>query len=99
MLYQTRGVPSFAGRPIAPALCHSLPSTSSVKGRPEWPQITPSLPSPSRSSSRALDRKRVVSGESVAVSVDLGGRRTITKTKVDQYNTGENNNIKIRELK
>ncbi len=33
MLYQTRGVPSFAGMPITPGLCQSLPSTIRVKGK------------------------------------------------------------------
>ena len=34
-LNQTRDVPSFAGMPMTPALCHSLPSTICVKGRPQ----------------------------------------------------------------
>src|SRR3546814_14349992 len=35
---------------------------------------------------RTEDRKSVVSGKSVSVRVDLGGRRTIKKTKTTQCN-------------
>src|SRR3546814_17154718 len=35
---------------------------------------------------REIDRKRVVSGKSVSVRVDLGGRRIIKKNKQKMYN-------------
>ncbi len=47
MLNQTRGVPSLAGRPMAPALCQSRPSMTWLKGRPQWPAMTPSVPAAS----------------------------------------------------
>src|SRR3546814_17255794 len=41
----------------------------------------PSISSTAAWEKRMADRKRVVTGKSVSVRVDLGGRRIITKTK------------------
>src|SRR3546814_18521060 len=44
----------------------------------------------SPSAGAAADRKSVVSGKSVSVRVDLGGRRIIKKTKHHKHNRSEN---------
>ncbi|MBI1986459.1 MAG: hypothetical protein HYS64_07265 [Rhodospirillales bacterium] len=45
---QPRGVPSLAGMPTTPALCHSRPPTTCVNGTPAWPATTPSASNRSR---------------------------------------------------
>ena len=42
MLNQILGVPSFAGIPTAPELCHSRPATDWENGTPQCPPMTPS---------------------------------------------------------
>src|SRR3546814_12188160 len=41
-----------------------------------------------------IDRKSVVSGKSVSVRVDIGGRRIIKKKKMKEYQTYRRDNIK-----
>src|SRR3546814_13332512 len=54
--------------------------------RPAQPHRTPALPDnsavPATTRPRSADRKSVVSGKSVSVRVDLGGRRIIQKKKI-----------------
>src|SRR3546814_19135328 len=54
-------------------------TVDSAVGVPEMVQVVASMFSPVGSA--GLDRKSVVSGKSVSVSVDLGGRRNIKKKK------------------
>src|SRR3546814_11320140 len=46
----------------------------------------PSFSAPNWRASLFRDRKRVVSGKSVSVSVDLGGRRVLKKKKTTKHN-------------
>ena len=46
-LNQIRAVPSFAGIPTAPELCHRRPATDWENGTPQCPPMTPSTPAPS----------------------------------------------------
>src|SRR3546814_16812369 len=52
--------------------------------------ILPRLHLPGQSAPRLPDRKRVVSGKSVSVRVDLGGRRIIQKTTTRQPHSHRN---------
>src|SRR3546814_18016431 len=65
-----------------------LPEIAALRGRliPEWPvsDMLEDRPAPAALAGRIdaiADRKSVVEGKSVSVRVDLGGGRSITKTK------------------
>src|SRR3546814_11262606 len=49
------------------------------------PAQRPDAPTRRHASREAEDRKSVVSGKSVSVSVDLGGRRIIKKKQINQW--------------
>src|SRR3546814_16328149 len=88
---QHAAIPSHAARPARVRLRRAAAPTASPPRRPP----PPSPPTPAnrarawpRPGSRAgyccVDRKSVVSGKSVSVRVDLGGRRIIKKKKDTQ---------------
>src|SRR6266849_1668556 len=70
-LNHTRRVPSFAGMPIAPALCQSFPRMICVNGRPQCPPMIPSTPD--LASSAALMRGAVVGVERAVGMGEPGG--------------------------
>src|SRR3546814_18873803 len=75
--------PGRRGSPLTEMTCRHEP-----QGIRTWPttmsrrpSMCPSRPKKHRCSRNALDRKSVVSGTSVSVRVDIGGRRIIKKKK------------------
>src|SRR3546814_18819803 len=73
-----------ANGPCRAASTPQLSTASIAPGRARSLSTSISRPRPARRTTTVSDRKRVVSGKSVAVRVALGGRRLINKN-IDMY--------------